>query len=186
MPTPASDIRAHIDRRRRQMLLALAAAPTLAPALTSAGRRGLQWLDPRPSAPALLLRAADGTLYDRSAVSDRVLIVNFWSIWCRPCREEMPALQRLHSRFGDKGLAVWGVAVGDAPESVAEFGSTQGLRFPLLPDPERETLATWDVSALPTTAVVDKRGRIAFRVIGDAAWDKPPLSDHVAALVQGP
>ncbi|MBK1632082.1 hypothetical protein CKO31_15315 [Thiohalocapsa halophila] len=186
MPTPASDLRPHIDRRRRQMLLALAAAPTLVPGLTSAGRRGLQWLDPRPSAPALLLRAADGTLYDRSAVSGRVLIVNFWSIWCRPCREEMPALQRLHSRFGDKGLAVWGVAVGDAPESVAEFGSTQGLRFPLLPDPERETLATWDVSALPTTAVVDKRGRIAFRVIGDAAWDKPPLSDHVAALVQGP
>lgn len=176
--------RASIDHRRRQILLALAALPALAPGAAAAARRGLQTFDPRPPAPALRLRATDGTSYDRATLAGRVLMVNFWSIWCRPCREEMPALQRLQRRFASQGLALWGVAVGDDPGSVADFGAAQDLHFPLLPDPDRDAVAGWDVSVLPTTDVVDKRGRIALRVIGDAPWDAPPLLEQVAALLR--
>ena len=172
------------DRRRRQLLLAIAALPTLAPGVAPAAKRGLHLFERRPQAPALRLASTGGALHDREALAGRVLIVNFWSIWCRPCREEMPALQALHGRFGDQGLALWGVAVGDEPAPVAEFGTSQGLSFALLPDPERQVADDWDVAVLPTTDVVDKRGRVAFRVIGDAHWDAPPLSDQVAALLR--
>jgi len=172
------------DRRRRRVFLALAGLPVLAPAAARAGRRGLHRFEPRPRAPALRLAGADGALHDRTALAGRVLIVNSWSVWCQPCRKEMPALQRLHGRLGDDGLALWGVAVGDEPGQVADLGAALGLGFPLLPDPDRKTAEDWDVAVLPTTDVVDKQGRVAYRVVGDAAWDTPPLSDHVAALLR--
>ncbi|WP_295881369.1 TlpA disulfide reductase family protein [uncultured Thiohalocapsa sp.] len=175
---------ARTDRRRRRILLAMAALPVLAPAAARADRRGLHRFEPRPPAPALRLAGTDGALHDRTALAGRVLILNFWSVWCRPCREEMPALQALHGRFGNSGLALWGVAVGDEPDQVAELGAARGLAFPLLPDPDRQVAEDWDVAVLPTTDVLDKRGRVAFRVIGDAPWDAPPLSDHVAALLR--
>lgn len=172
-----------IDAGRRRTLLTIAAL-VIAPRPALAASRGLQPFDPRPPAPALRLPTISGTLRDRAWLEGQVLIVNFWSVWCRPCRDEMPALRALHARLGWRGLALWGVAVGDEPEMVAQFAAEQGLDFPLLPDSDRRVAEHWDVSALPTTDVVDKWGRLAFRFVGEASWDTAPLSDRIEALLQ--
>lgn len=172
-----------VDPRRRRALLALAAC-AMAPPRALAIRPGLHPFDPRPPAPPLRLASVSGALRDRAELAGQVLIVNFWSLWCRPCREEMPSLRALHRRLEPRGLALWGIAVGDAPDMVAQFAFEQGLTFPVLPDPERRVAERWNVAALPTTDVVDAQGRLAFRRVGEAAWDGPPLSVRIEALLR--
>ncbi len=94
----------------------------------------------------------------------------------------MPALQELSESMAPEGLEVWGLAVGDDPQQVAEYGRRNDLRFPLLPDPEKSVTDHWSVAVLPTTDIIDKRGRIAFRMIGDAAWNATPMRQRLRLL----
>ena len=171
------------DRRRRQLLGSLAALPLLASPPLAATSRGLQRPDPRPPAPPLRITAIDGARYDLSTERGRVVVVNFWSIYCRACKAEMPALEALSQAH--PAVAVWGVAVGDSPESVRAYASKAEIGFPLLPDPQMTVSADWSVPVLPVTDVIDPQGRIAFRMVGEAHWDQPPLRDQVLALVAG-
>jgi peroxiredoxin len=171
------------DARRRKLLSCLVAAiPVLHAYPVAAARRGLESFDPRPPAPSLRLRATDGRVYDLQDRIGRVVLVNFWSIWCRPCKVEMPTLQALFEHMAPRGLEVWGVALGDDPRQVAEYGARNGLSFPLLPDPEESVSDRWSVAVMPTTDIVDKRGRVAFRMIGDAAWNAAPMRRRLRLL----
>lgn len=183
-PTDAFDSAPSMALSRRRLLASLAALPLLAVTAPSAAvGRGLQRLHPRPSAPALRLTALDGETYDLSAQQGRVVVVNFWSVYCRACKAEMPALDALARQHPE--VAVWGVAAGDSPETVAAFAETLAVGFPLLPDPQMHAASAWSVPVLPVTDVIDPQGRIALRMIGEAHWDQPPLRDQVLALVAG-
>ena len=94
----------------------------------------------------------------------------------------MPALQALSEKMASKGLVVWGVAVGDDTLQVSRYGEQQRLSFPLLPDPENSVSDRWSVAALPTTDIVDKRGRIAFRIVGEAAWNSATMRQRLRSL----
>lgn len=177
-PTDAAPLRA---LNRRRLLACLAALPVLAePARAAAAGRGLQRLQPRPHAPALRLTGLDGKTYDLSAQQGRVVVVNFWSVYCRACKAEMPALDALARQHPE--IAVWGVAAGDSPETVVAFANQVAVGFPLLPDPQMLAASAWSVPVLPVTDVIDPQGRIALRMIGEADWDQPPLRDQVLAL----
>jgi len=172
------------DPRRRKVLACLATAlPALYTYPTLSARRGLKPFDPRPPAPKLRLISTDGTAYGLRDFVGRVVVVNFWSLWCLPCKAEMPSLQAIFTELKSEGLTVWGVAVGDDPQAVSQYGAQYRLSFPLLPDPERKASDRWSVAALPTTDVIDKQGRIAFRMVGEAAWNADPMRQHLKDLL---
>mgnify|MGYP006171612107 CR=1 FL=1 len=73
-----------------------------------------------------------------------VVLLNVWATWCLPCREEIPALQRLHERFGEQGLRVVGVSV-DAPgeqASVRDFAESFGVSYDIWLDPAEQVIST--------------------------------------------
>lgn len=96
----------------------------------------------------------------------------------------MPSLQRLQEQMAQDGVQVWGVALGDDRQAVARYASRSEVAFPLLPDPEGNVSDQWSVAGLPTTDVVDKAGRIAFRVIGDADWSAAPMLARLRGLTR--
>jgi len=134
----------------------------------------------RPPAPDFSLPAADG---ERTTLADfrgRVLILNFWATWCRPCRHELPALQSLRDTLVDEGLEVVGVSVDASdPESVARFARDQGARFPILHDPSEEVARRFATAAWPTTFVIDREGRQVYGIVGAWDWAAP---ETLAAL----
>jgi thiol-disulfide isomerase/thioredoxin len=104
------------------------------------------------------------------AARGHVVLVHFFATWCEPCREELPALNRLAARAnGD--VKVVAIAVADADQRVQLFFETTAVDFPVLLDRDRTVAKAWNVATLPTTFVLDAALRPRFVVETDYAWD---------------
>jgi cytochrome c biogenesis protein CcmG/thiol:disulfide interchange protein DsbE len=96
----------------------------------------------------------------------RVVLLNFWATWCQPCREETPALVNLSNRFRGNGLEVAGVVMDDDKNApVQEFMKEYGVLYPVLVPPSNSSLLS-AISALPTTLLFDRHGRVVRRYQG--------------------
>lgn len=99
-----------------------------------------------------------------------VVLVHFFATWCEPCREELPALDRLAAR-ADGSVKVLAIAVADADRSVQRFFETTPVDFPVLLDRDRAVAKAWNVTTLPTTFVLDASLQPKLVVETDYAWD---------------
>ncbi|MBS1191989.1 MAG: thioredoxin [Rhodocyclaceae bacterium] len=98
------------------------------------------------------------------------LIVNFWARWCGPCRQEIPALQKLRNAYRKEGLEVIGIGIEDKPEAVREFARAYDMDYPVLLAKEQgiplmQALGN-SKAGLPFTVVIDRQGRMVARKLG--------------------
>jgi len=142
------------------------------------------WLGMRGRTPAL---APDFSVVDLSgktvrlsALRGRVVLVNVWTTWCPPCRDEMPSMERLYRELAGPDFELLAVSEDDGgADVVRRFVEDLGVTFPVLHDPERQVGTRYGVWGYPETFVIDRGGRIVERVIGPRTWDTP---EQVAAL----
>jgi thiol-disulfide isomerase/thioredoxin len=155
---------------------AVAETPPLTHALTP--------VQPPAAAPGLRLPDLDDEVVDLRELRGRVVVVNFWATWCPPCRREMPSLERLNQAAQDKGVSVLAVNIGEDVDTVFSFiGMLQPApSFPLLFDPNADSLPSWKVQGLPTTYVVAPDGSIAYRAVGGREFDHPDLVRQLIEL----
>lgn len=135
---------------------------------------------PATQAPAFSLPDLSGNTVSSSAFKGKVLLINFWATWCAPCREEMPALDRLYNKMKDKGLSVIGISIDSEKTQVKDFITQTKSKFPILHDPEMTCHDEYKVFAYPTTFLVDKKGVIQKYWIGPQEWE----SDSFAKSLQ--
>jgi len=135
-----------------------------------------------PPAPALELNGIDGEHFDLAALDGRVVVINFWATWCPPCVAEMPSIQRMWKRLHGLGLDVLAVNVGEDTSRIENFLENfhPRLEFPILLDPEGVAFNTWNISGLPKTYVVGKKGRIIYEATGGREMD----SEHIQGLLR--
>ncbi len=102
----------------------------------------------------------------------KVVVLNYWASWCKPCRTESPALERFHGEIAPKGGTVLGIDVLDVASDARDFVKEFGLTYPMLRDADGSTQRGLGVLAYPETFVVDRAGRIAAVKRGpvDEAW----------------
>lgn len=114
-----------------------------------------------------------------------VVLLNIWATWCTPCREEMPSIQRLHERFGDRGLTVLAVSI-DNPgmeSQIRAFAEELDLTFQILHDPANTISSAYQVTGYPETFLIDQRGVIRKKHIGATDWFSPANQALVASLL---
>jgi thiol-disulfide isomerase/thioredoxin len=178
---------------RRPALLAVAgliAVLLLAgPHPAAAAPQGLVSLGERPAAPALALPEDETNQVHRlSDLRGKVVLVNFWATWCPPCRKELPSMERLWRLLKGEGLVVLGVNVDESSDEIYAF--TAGMEtpptFPLLRDEGARVAQAWPVKGLPTTYVVDNKGRIALGAVGGREFDSPAIVEQIRGLLREP
>ncbi len=126
---------------------------------------------PSTKAPGFSLPDLTGKVINVTAFGDKVLLINFWATWCAPCRQEMPALDRLQRQFAGQGLAVIGISIDSDGSLLKKFIEDAKIQFPILHDPSLKCPDEYKVSAYPTTFLVDSKGVIQKYWIGPQEWE---------------
>jgi thiol-disulfide isomerase/thioredoxin len=106
-----------------------------------------------------------------SDYAGKVVVLNFWYAGCPPCRVEAPDLEALHQLYRDEGAVFVGVNVRDQAPTALTFASEAGVTYPSIIDTNDGNLllafaGTVAPNAVPTTLVIDKKGRVAARFLG--------------------
>ena len=146
--------------RRRLCRAALAASLLPVAGLSACSRR--------EAAPDFSYTLLDGTRGQSQALRGKVLLVNFWATTCAVCVKEMPQIVATHQRFQARGFDTLAVAMSyDPPALVANYAESRRLPFGVVIDNTGVIARAWgDVQVTPTTFLVDKRGAIVRRYVG--------------------
>lgn len=166
----------------RRALLGLACLGGAAQAAGLPAPQRLAWPARQP-VPPLELPQLDGPAWRLAEQRGRVVVVNFWASWCEPCRSELPSLELLAARHEAQGLVVVTVNFRETEGTIRRFLAQQPLSLPVLRDIDGSTARAWGVKLYPTTVVIDRGGRPAFTVPGEADWSADPVRGWVTALL---
>jgi thiol-disulfide isomerase/thioredoxin len=173
-----------VDPARRHSLRVVAAGMLLAtsgrPSRAQPGHEALPWLGPTPG---LRLPDLDGRTWDLAAHRGQVVLLNFWASWCEPCRAEMPSLEHLARRHEADGLAVVAVNFKERAAQVKHFLAQVPLALPMLLDADGAAARAWQARILPSTVLIDRRGRARRLVRGELDWTGPAAAALVAPLL---
>jgi peroxiredoxin len=162
------------------------AVPTASVAQASALDQAARELDLiRPSKPK---QASDfsvsllgGETLKLKGQRGKPVLINFWATWCAPCREEMPAMERLYRKHRERGFVLLAVSVDTDAALVKPFLEQYKLTFPVALDAKMDLANAYGVRALPASFLIDRNGYLTALALGPRAWDN--RAAH--ALVEG-
>jgi thiol-disulfide isomerase/thioredoxin len=137
-------------------------------------------------APAISLVDTNGQSVELSELKGKLVIVNLWATWCEPCLREMPSLERLQSRLGER-IAVLAVSEDrGGNKSVEPFIAKLGLKsVKIYIDPKSEVGHAFGARGLPTSFLIDGEGKVFGRVEGAAEWDSPKILGVLQPFLSG-
>lgn len=111
-------------------------------------------------APDLAIQSLDGKRHlSLEEMQGKVVIVDFWATWCKPCRKSFPALEEL-ARTGGDNVAVIGISVDEDGAGIPEFVKETGVTFPVAWDKDHAIASRWKMGTMPTTFIVDRTGKV--------------------------
>jgi thiol-disulfide isomerase/thioredoxin len=142
-------------------------------------------LAPGDAAPPMRGRTANQEFFITDYGEYSATVVNFWATWCEPCKEEMPALQRLHEEYGG-GLQIVSVLHDNATdEEVKGFLDALGISYPCIRAHRGYSQKWKGLSVLPTTFLIDGKGVIRRRYVGATAEQIKGMVYDVEAMLRG-
>jgi peroxiredoxin len=125
-------------------------------------------------APAVTFTSLKGEKVSTAELRGRVVLVNFWATDCPTCVKEMPQMVTTYNKFQKEGLEFIAVAMRhDPPNYVINYTEKNALPFKVVLDPMGDAAKAFsDVKLTPTTIVIDKRGNIVSRILGEPDFAK--------------
>ena len=117
-------------------------------------------------APEIVLKDLRGRDVKLSDLRGKVVLVNFWATWCKPCKEEMPAMQASYDKLRDKGFVVLAVNELEDTARVAEHIRTHGHTFEVVMDHNNQVANVYGVVGLPASFLIDPQGIVRERIAG--------------------
>lgn len=135
-------------------------------------------------APDFTLQTLDGKTVQLSDYKGKKVVVNFWATWCKPCRTEMPHMQKYYEKHADKDnveiLALNLTYDDKGPENVQNFVNSYDLTFPIVLMEQDQLLNDYNVLIIPSSVFIDTEGRVQRKIEG--VLDEEKLKHFVGQL----
>jgi len=113
----------------------------------------------------------------------KVVVLNFWATWCPPCVEETPSLIELNKRIANRNGVVLGVSVDEDDAAYQKFIQEHGINFPTSRDASKKSAQDYGTVMYPETYIIDRRGKIARKIIGPQDWNSAEMVSYFDALL---
>ncbi len=117
-------------------------------------------------APEIALKDLQGQEVKLSDLHGKIVLLNFWATWCKPCKEEMPAMQAAYDRLRGAGFVVLAVNELEDAEKVAEHIKTHGHTFLVVMDHDNRVANRYGVVGLPASFLIDRQGIVREHIFG--------------------
>ena len=137
-------------------------------------------------APDFVLQEASGQTWKLSSLKGKVVFVNFWATWCKPCRDEMPSMEVLNKTMAGKPFQMLSIVFNDDLDMANSFARRLGATFPVLANPGPELSEAYMIPGVPETFLIDENGILRHKFIGPYDWDTLEMKDLVMELFSKP
>jgi len=119
------------------------------------------------AAPDFTLKdVQDGKEYKLSQFQGKVVLINFFTFFCGPCRQEMPHLNEIYQELKGKGFQILGIGLSSTPEQLKQIVTQLHLSYPVLEGNDAASKAYGGVELVPLTFIIDRQGNIVQKVLG--------------------
>lgn len=139
---------------------------------------------PNTPAPDFTLPARAGSAVSLSSLKGQVVLINVWATWCGPCRKEMPLLEQIFQRYKGLGFTLLGVNVEEDSTLAESFLQDTPVSFPILFDRQNTVSRLYEVTAMPSTVIVDRQGRVRFVHHGYQPGTENQYQDQIRSLLR--
>ena len=120
----------------------------------------------RPAPNFTLPDILNGKEYSLSQFKGKVVLINFFTFFCMPCREEMPDINKIYNEYKGQGLQVLGIGLSSDPTQLRFLVKQMGLNYPVLKGTSKVGKDYDNVELVPTTFIIDKQGNIVHKILG--------------------
>jgi peroxiredoxin len=135
-------------------------------------------------APQFSLAARGGKTINLAQYKGQVVMINFWATWCGPCRQEMPLLESIYKQYHKAGFTLLGVNVEPDAKPAEDYLKAIPVSFPILFDTKSEVSKMYEVSGMPSTIIVDRKGNVRVIHHGYKPGDENEYQDSIRKLVR--
>jgi peroxiredoxin len=135
-------------------------------------------------APSFTLPSRAGDSVSLEQLKGQVVMLNFWASWCGPCRQEMPLLDQMHKRYSALGFTLLGVNVEANTADAERWLGETPVSFPVLFDKDSKVSKLYDVSAMPSTVFIDRKGNVRYLHRGYKPGDESEYLNQIRALLK--
>lgn len=136
-----------------------------------------------------ILTEENGATKKLSDFRGNVVILSFWASWCGPCLVELPTFAEIDRKFHERGLRVIPVNVDDGNDGrdfAKDFWPKKNIGFPTFYDVRKDIANQFEVDMLPSTFVIDRKGRLVFSSAGASDWSSRETQELIEAVLAEP
>ncbi len=127
----------------------------------------------------------DGKPVRLSDFRGKVVFLNFWATWCKPCEDEIPSMQILYESLKDQPFEIVAVSVDtEGPDVVKKFVKEYGITFTVLHDRKGKVKEEYKTTGVPETFIIDQNGVIAEKIWGPRDWTDPRNIKTIRELLE--
>ena len=135
-------------------------------------------------APEFTVTDMDGEAFTLESTRGQWVFLHFWASWCGPCREEMPAIQRMTESINSDKLAFVLINTAEDEDTIFSFLAEINMDMNSLMDADGLVTEKYQPRGLPTTILIDPDGKVQYQAIGGREWHKAEYIDFLRKLIK--